>query len=104
MVVGSEGVKINTALFMFIDIAVFGVGNDDIYIVKSRFAGMFIPKGILNPILVLTEDAVNVLTSVLYLICPSIGKSLKLLNPYGKVINNQSFWAIATVHVNLTVK
>jgi hypothetical protein len=83
----SGGVNKTTILFISIVIGSLGVGSDEISMVKSTFAAMVTPAGTTNPILVLTVDAVNGLVTEPTLICPSKGKSLKLLKPSGKIIN-----------------
>lgn len=48
---------------------------------KSLLAGMLTEAGRTKPILVFTTDVVNAVFTPLTTISPSIGKSLKLLNP-----------------------
>lgn len=79
----SFNVIITYISFISDNIDTFGVGNDDIWILNYVFAIIFIPDGTYNPILVLITLATNGLDTLAYIISPSIGISLKLLNPLG---------------------
>jgi hypothetical protein len=81
-----EGVNIIVILFISIVMADFGVGKDEISIVNSLLAAILTPTGIGNPILVFIEFAVKDLVIAPILIYPSISRSLKLLNPSGKIM------------------
>ncbi len=87
VVVLVEGVNTMTNLFISIDMGDLGVGNEDISMEKSLFAEIVTPEGIEKPNLVLTTLAVKVVLTPPTTISPSIGKSLKLSKPYGKVTN-----------------
>jgi len=81
-----EGVNIIVILFTSIVIADFGVGKDEISMVNALFEAILTPTGIGNPILVFIEFAVKDFVIAPTLIYPSISRSLKLLNPSGKIM------------------
>ena len=75
------------SLFMSIVVVALGVGRDEIEIVNGVLAGIADPAGIAKPSFVLVLDAVNVFFVAPIVMSPSISRSLKLLNPSGKVKN-----------------
>ena len=89
---------------MSIVIGVLGVGKDDISIMNSEFAVIVGPAGIRNPILLFTEFAVKGLDALPTFNWPSISRSLKLLNPSGKVMKKLCPAATGIEQLILTVK